>query len=763
MVESRQISFKCVTASVVIAGATLVFDLSTPLGVAGGIPYVAMVLCGLWAGSRNFTILLATAASLLTGAGYLLSGEGGLPWVVLTNRGLALFAIWVTALVIVNRIQESERRGENERNMAAAQRISRLGSWDWDIITDTLAWSDEVFRIFGLQPQQFAATYNAFLEYVHPDDREAVERAVQTALETGEHYEIEHRVVREDGSLRHVVERSEVYFDAGGKPRAMRGTVHDITEKREKDEEIRRLALVMKKLKDAVLILQTDGEIINCNDCVETMFGYSREELIGQSAFMLHSDPDAWLAKRDGILQTVQDEGNWTGLINFTMKNGTKRLGELSLSPLLDDKGNHVGNVSITRDVTEEKRAQDEIRSLNKDLEKRVERRTAELRDQMEFSESLIDTAQAIILVLDTKGRIKQYNRYLEDLSGFPLAETLGKSWFDVFIPDEQQSIISTLYDDLLASGEINGVQNAICTKSGEILQIEWFNTTLRDSKGEVWATLAIGQDITERLELQAQIIQSSKLATLGEMATGIAHELNQPLGIIGLAAENLNQRSSKNTLDPDYVTQKIDRILDQVRRATKIIDHMRIFGRKPDAEKRPVRLLDVLEGVHTLVGRQLDHNGITIESDLLPDLPAVMGHHVQIEQVLLNLINNAMDAILAAPPGGKKEIGIVGKLDADKEIVTLIVSDTGGGIDPENLERVFEPFFTTKELNKGTGLGLSISYGIVSEMGGSLSVENTGDGAMFTLKLPAMVGELDTGTEPALAEHALDEAEPQT
>ena len=352
----------------------------------------------------------------------------------------------------------------------------------------------------------------------------------------------------------------------------------------------------------------------------------------------------------------------------------------------------------------------------------------------MEFSERLIDTAQAIILVLDTEGRIKQFNRYLEDLTGFAQSEVTGKSWIDVFIPEDGQTAINALHDELLERNELHGVQNAIRTKSGKILQIEWFNTTRRDSKGEIRGTLSVGQDITERLKLQAQVIQSSKLATLGEMATGIAHELNQPLGIIGLAAENLSQKLTKKETDPDYAAKKIDRILSQVKRATKIIDHMRIFGRQPDASPKPVQLAAALEGVMTLVGQQLKLAGIVINSDLPDDLPAVTGHHVQVEQVLLNLINNAQDAILAKPQNQKKEITVTGKFDPGKAIILLTVSDTGGGIDPKYLERVFEPFFTTKEISKGTGLGLSISYVMVREVGSRLAVENIASGAMSTL-----------------------------
>jgi PAS domain S-box-containing protein len=754
MLDLKRISLRSVVASIAIAAAGLAFDLSTPLGIAGGIPYVGLVLCGLWARDRDFTYLLAVIASLLTVAGYFLSPEGGTFWVVMTNRGLALIAIWATALVTTYRIRESEWRERNQRNLSEAQRIAGMGSWDWDIAASTLVWSDQTYRIFGLRPQQFGATYEAFLKYVHPDDRKALETAVQEALDTGKRYEIEHRVVREDGSLRYVIERGEVYFDAAGKANAMRGTVRDITEDKKKDA---RLAEVQRLAKLGYWSFSPDFEAVSWSVEAKKIFGLEEDALppanYEEFATLLHpEDRDEVMARNQTL---IQGKGDGTFHFRAIIKGETKYV--LARSHFSTDEAGEVVSVFGTmQDVTEQKLIEQEILLLNKELEQRVEQRTAELREQMEFSERLIDTAQAIILVLDTDGRIKQYNRYLEELSGFSLAEVAGKSWFDIFIPDDQQAAVDALHDNLLAQGEIHGVQNTIRTKSGKTLQIEWFNTTLKDSQGEVWGTLSVGQDITERLKLQAQIIQSSKLATLGEMATGIAHELNQPLGIIGLAAENLSQGVAKKPLDPEYISKKLGRIVEQVNRATKIIDHMRIFGRKPDATTKPVHLPVALEGVMTLVGQQLKQAGIAVDSGLPDDLPPVMGHRVQIEQVLLNLLNNAQDAVLAASQedkGGEKKITISGRFNADENMVILTVSDSGEGISPEHLERVFEPFFTTKEINKGTGLGLSISYGIVSEMGGRISAKNTADGASFTLELPAVdaASKPDKGYSPAL------------
>ena len=245
-------------------------------------------------------------------------------------------------------------------------------------------------------------------------------------------------------------------------------------------------------------------------------------------------------------------------------------------------------------------------------------------------------------------------------------------------------------------------------------------------------------KDVTDLRQSQRQLVQASKMATLGEMATGIAHELNQPLGVIRMAASNSLKRIDRGMAAFDQLRAKFERIEDQTERAAQIIDQMRVFGRKAEGTTAPIDLAASLHEVATLARTQLKTQNISLEL-WVPDAPAfILGEKVLFEQVVLNLISNARDAIeeTGAEDG---EILVAAEQGPDGTHV-IRVSDSGGGIPPKVLDKLFEPFFTTKEPGKGTGLGLSISFGTIQDMGGEIHAENTQRGACFTISLPACV-----------------------
>jgi C4-dicarboxylate-specific signal transduction histidine kinase len=230
-------------------------------------------------------------------------------------------------------------------------------------------------------------------------------------------------------------------------------------------------------------------------------------------------------------------------------------------------------------------------------------------------------------------------------------------------------------------------------------------------------------------------------MATLGEMATGVAHELNQPLSVIGMAVANTLERMDGGDLDPCYLRGKLERISNQVERVSTIIDHMRIFGRKTDLTSSKVDLRKVVEDALSLFGEQLRLREIIIEMDLPEACRKVQGHAVQFEQVVLNLLANARDAIEEnrLGPGEPRRIALKVEDTGLRDKINLMVTDTGGGIPDSIIKDIFDPFFTTKDPGKGTGLGLSISYGIICDWGGTIKAENKGNGVCITITLPVM------------------------
>ncbi len=253
--------------------------------------------------------------------------------------------------------------------------------------------------------------------------------------------------------------------------------------------------------------------------------------------------------------------------------------------------------------------------------------------------------------------------------------------------------------------------------------------------------------------EKDAQLVQSGKLATLGEMAAGIAHEMNQPLGSISLMAQGLMKAKSLNRLTDNLLNDKLTSIIEQVDRISKLITHLRTFARQSENTREAVSVNDPLTDTFKLIGQQLKNRNIKINASLDKNLEPIFADHNKLEQIFINIIGNARDAlddfenkvfeqnkkndIPDWAQNWKKEINL--KTYMEYDFVVIEISDTAGGIPKSILSRIFEPFFTTKEVGKGTGLGLSITYGIVREFEGTIDVESEEfKGTMFKIKFPA-------------------------
>jgi C4-dicarboxylate-specific signal transduction histidine kinase len=266
-------------------------------------------------------------------------------------------------------------------------------------------------------------------------------------------------------------------------------------------------------------------------------------------------------------------------------------------------------------------------------------------------------------------------------------------------------------------------------------------NLRLADSRKAMIHIMGDLRETTQEMERrehelrdkQEQLIQAGKLATLGELTTGVAHELNNPLNNIGLYVGNVIDQARRGELDDGRTVEDLEKAMEQVRKATEIISHLRTFGRAAPVSLEHVDIDEVIERSLSLVQEQLKHREIEVDFELCPDELVLLANPIQLEQVFINLLANARDALEDAKT---KKIRIATKREGDRIRVSL--SDTGPGIPPELEARVFDPFFTTKEVGSGTGLGLSITYSIVKEHGGEISVSSEpGKGATFVVLLP--------------------------
>ncbi|UCH21083.1 MAG: PAS domain S-box protein [Deltaproteobacteria bacterium] len=410
------------------------------------------------------------------------------------------------------------------------------------------------------------------------------------------------------------------------------------------------------------------------------------------------------------------------GRSHFSEEKGVRKDGILShwivkTTAIKDDEGQVVAAMEMCLDFTEKKLLEEEL--------KKSEKKYYAIFNNI--------PNPVFVLAMDTL-EILDCNASVKVVYGYNKDEIIQKSFLDLFKEEEKDHYAALLKN----STTIN--QCTQLNKSGARLFVN-----IRISPSEYpgrKVLLVTTSDITKRLETEQQLMQAGKMATLGEMATGVAHELNQPLSVIKTASRYFMKKvKKKEKIEDDILFTMADEIDSHVDRATNIIGHMRQFGRKSELKLTKVQVNDTLKRAHDILGQQLKVRGIEVIWDLESNLPMIMAEPVRLEQVFINLLINARDAIEERQQShetAKVEKKITVETRSNKNSIMVTISDTGSGIPKAHLDKIFEPFFTTKKVGEGTGLGLSISYGIVQECKGTIKAAANEDiGTSFIMKFP--------------------------
>ena len=492
------------------------------------------------------------------------------------------------------------------------------------------------------------------------------------------------------------------------------------------DEE--RLALFQRAVEastDPVLITEAEpldapGPVtVYANRATEQVTGYTLAEVIGQTPRMFQgTDTDP--ATRSAIRTAL---GQWqpirTTILNYH-KDGTPIWIQLNIAPVFDDEGWCTHWVSVQRDLTQERALLAEVEAARHDLAALIDAMPGVLmryRHQSGDEWSRIFVAPSVI-----------------DLTGYTPGEAMVCGWGTDNTDPQDLPLVKQGLQMALAGGQTTATFR-FRRKDGAWL---WVRMILRRHVGRsgVHDVLGIWSDVTRERELAERLAQSSKLAQLGEMATGMAHELNQPLAAISLAAENAQRELARLTMSAPRLSRRLDVILEMADRASGLIDHMRVFGRTGGGPSAPVEIPAAVAKAMSLIAVKLRDSRVRVRLDLPKSLPPVLAKTVPLEQVLINLFSNACDAYLErAEAEGARDIVVAGEVA--EGMVQITVADRAGGIAEAVMGQIFQPFLTTKPVGSGTGLGLSISYGIIAELGGSIEVCNRDGGAWFVIRLP--------------------------
>jgi len=512
---------------------------------------------------------------------------------------------------------------------------------------------------------------------------------------------------------------------------------NDVTDEKNQEKDLQESERKYRVLFDTfplgITVSDQSGKIVESNAMSEKLLGIAKTEhetrTIDEPKWqIIRADGTSMPAAEYASVRALKGKRIVENVEMGVVKSDTEITWiNVSAAPLYLEK---YGVVVTYGDITERKRVEEA------------------LREQLDFSESLIETAQTVILVLDPQGRIVRFNPYMEELVGYGLDEVKGKDWFETFIKSENCNTVKSVFQKAVGDIQTRGNVNPIIAKDGRTILVEWYDKTLKDKYGRTMGILAIGYDITERKQaeterenLQAQLLQAQKMESVGRLAGGVAHDFNNMLGVILGHAELALERAEEN----HDICSDLKEIQTAAQRSADLTKQLLTFARKQIIEPKLLNLNQTVKQMITMLQRLIGEDIHLIWKPCEALWPVKMDPS-QIDQILANLCVNARDAIAGV---GKLtiETGMVSFDEAycndhagfiPGDFVLLGVSDNGSGMDKKTLSNLFEPFFTTKEMGKGTGLGLATVYGIVKQNKGFINVySEPGQGSTFKIYLP--------------------------
>jgi PAS domain S-box-containing protein len=587
--------------------------------------------------------------------------------------------------------------------------------------------------IVGYSSEEFTSGKKPWYEIVHPEDQEMLKRRVLAAVRSRERVlRLEYRLQHRDGSARWVADRRQMIFGEDGRLRWVDGLILDITDRKRSDVSLRLTQFTVDRGSESIYWMGPDGRLIYVNDRTCETLGYSREELLSMKIQEINPEfpPDRWPYHWDELRKRPIFSAE------STHRSRDGRLIPVELTANYIEFDGKEYNCIYAHDITARKR-NEELIVLERD-----------------FSKAVLDSLPGIFYLFDQRGKFLRWNNNFEKITGYS-AEEIGKMHpLDLF-EGPNKALVQSRITEVFAKGT-SEVEAELVTKNG-MKMTYYFTGHIFHAKEEL-CLIGTGIDISERKKLEEQLRKSQKMEAMGLLAGGIAHDFNNLLtGILGYAS----LVSLKEGLDPE-VAKAAGTIQRSAERASQLTAQLLGFAERGKNLNVPVELGRVVASVTGVLERTQDPR-IRIVTSLHPGGGCVPGDPSQLDQVVMNLAINACDAM---PHGGQLKI-ITEPVTLDEafcwerewmspgKYLLLEVSDTGGGISAENLERIFDPFFTTKTQGKGTGLGLSMVFGIVKNHGGCVDVRSeAGAGSVFRIFLPeSLEGALqeNAAMEPAL------------
>src|ERR1700719_1744746 len=620
----------------------------------------------------------------------------------------------------------SRKLQESNAKLEEAQRIANVGHYSWNLIENRVIWSDEVYRIYGLDSRRGSIDLAEGSEIIHPEDRELVFRAAEEALQSGTPADIEHRLVRPDGEVRTIHSVGTVKCDSSGRPYEMFGTAQDITERKRSEEALKRSQFYLSEGQRIAHIgsWAFDESGHYWSDELFKIYGLDPQNgapTVEQYLALIHPQDRASMAE---TIKRMQEEHRGFDQIERIIRpDGQVRYIRAVAVPVME-KGLFKGFIGTTMDVTEQELLTQELR-----------------REQAYLAE-----AQSLTHIGSwaTNFYTKQMFHLSDEtfrLHGFdPRNGAIPlEHFFETIHPEDRAGVTATLEQAIHTRTDYDIREFRVCHPDGTLRFLRTIEH--HDPSSEMGYYVGITMDITERKkaeqereklrQLEADLAHINRVNTMGELAAALAHEIKQPIAAAVANAGACLGFLGGERPDISEAREAASGTIGSARRAAEIIDHVRSLFKKSFPQREPVEVNELIREVALLLHNDIRRNSVIVHLELAENLPEVAGDRVQLEQVLMNLMLNAIEAMRDA--GG--DLTITSQPTDDGRLV-VSVSDTGLGVPANKIDQIFDTFFTTKP--QGTGMGLAISRSIVESHGGRLwATSDSGRGATFRFTLP--------------------------
>lgn len=476
-----------------------------------------------------------------------------------------------------------------------------------------------------------------------------------------------------------------------------------VKNKKRLGESKERLQAIYENIPGGIMIIGSDYVIRDVNELTCEITGYRKEELIGQLCDKVC--PKGSESKECPVWVHCRHE--------FRGMDTTIKCRDGQSKPILKNaKQIHYSGelyiLEIFQDISELKRTE------------------KALIESENMYRSLLDASPEGILIIDLTGHISEVSGIALEILGTERKQELIGKHFLRFVHKESRGKVRNVIEKTMIEGLEQDVEFFLIRINGKQFVGEVSTTLIQETNGIPRSFMAIIRDISQRKEMEKQLIHTERMAGLGEMATGIAHEINQPLNTISMSLDNMLLRISENKgTEKNYLIRKVNKIFESIYRISKIIDHIRAFSRDHDDIPSAFDINESIRNALSMISVQCRHRGIGLITELSDNLPAILGNTFKFEQVILNLVINAKDALEEKKlhEDFNKEIRIRSLLH--NNYIFVEISDNGIGIKKEDLGNIMLPFYSTKEEGKGTGMGLAISFGIIKEMKGNIDIQS--------------------------------------